>query len=78
MVDFSKFYDGHIGRGEGAITQKPEVGDYTDDDVSKPDGVLFRGPQAASSAELHGLDEHANEQYKGDGFEGKQKGDAGY
>lgn len=48
-----KFYTQSIGRGDECITPVPEVGDYVDDDVSRPDGPLFDGPQAYPSAQLH-------------------------
>ena len=50
-----KFYTESIGRGDACIPagQVPDVGDYVDDDVSRPDGPLFDGPQAYPSAKLH-------------------------
>lgn len=56
-----QFYSKDIGRGDECITEKPDVGDYGDDDVSRPDGQLFAGPQAWSSDKLHGSDEEAEQ-----------------
>lgn len=51
--DTEKFYHKDIGVGAECITPTPDVGDYEDDDVSRPDGPLFDGPQAYPSAKLH-------------------------
>ncbi len=51
--DTEKFYHEDIGMGQECVKQNPDVGDYIDDDVSRPDGPLFDGPQAYPSAQLH-------------------------
>lgn len=43
-----------IGRGDGCISETPDVGDYEDGHASAPDGVLFSGAQSTGSSELHG------------------------
>jgi hypothetical protein len=53
--DMSKFYGTAIGMGDKCIPsgQVPDTGDYADDEVSKPTGPLFDGPQAWPSSQLH-------------------------